>query len=170
VESNPVNREEEYLCDLGAAALLMPAELVKDEYRLEARLEAVEALSRDASVSLEAAGNRLAELSPVPGIFLTFGFDHKPADRPALRRGEVVPKRVRLRYARCAHLDLYLPRFKSASDKSVITAAHQTHAVERATELLPGAEDAGPFLIEAKCYGTDERERVLAVARPPNAI
>lgn len=166
VESNPINREEEYLCDLGAAALLMPTELVKDDYRLEDGLGAVESLSRDARVSLEAAGNRLAELSQVPVVFLTFEYGHKPADRPALRRGEKVPKRVRLRYARCANLDIYLPRFKGASEESVITGAHRNGKLERATEPLPSAEGAGLFAVEAKCYGAEERERVLAVAQP----
>ena len=33
VEAKPLNQEEEYLCDLGAAALLMPASLLQ-EYRL----------------------------------------------------------------------------------------------------------------------------------------
>jgi hypothetical protein len=33
VESKPLNQEEEYLCDLGAAALLMPASLL-DEYEI----------------------------------------------------------------------------------------------------------------------------------------
>jgi Zn-dependent peptidase ImmA (M78 family) len=166
VESNPVNREEEYLCDLGAAALLMPADLISSNYKLSDGLGAIESLSRDADVSLEAAGNRLAELSQEPGAFLTFEYGYKPADRPALRRGESLQKRVRLRYGRTAHLDIYLPRFKSAPDMSPITLARKTGNLERGTEELPGAEGAGPFLIEAKCYGADERERVLAVAQP----
>ena len=166
LESNPINREEEYLCDLGAAALLMPADLVASSYRLCDGLSAVEALSNDAEVSFEAAGNRLAELSDDAGVFMVFGYAHKPADRPALRRGEDVSKRVRLRYARCSKLDLYLPRFKSAEDDSVITSARIRSGIEQATEKLPGAEQAGWFSIEAKRYGSEERERILAVARP----
>jgi Zn-dependent peptidase ImmA (M78 family) len=166
VESNPVNREEEYLCDLGAAALLMPGDLLGDDYHLSDGLSAVEALSTDAEVSLEAAGNRLMSLAEEPAAFMVFQYSHKPADRPALRRGKQVPKRMRLRYARCADVDLYLPRFKSAEDESVVTAAHESGGVERGTERLPGAEAAGSFVVEAKRYGRDERERVLAIATP----
>ena len=166
VESNPVNREEEYLCDLGAAALLMPVELIGDRYRLNGGLGAVEALSSDAQVSLEAAGNRLVSLAQEPGVFMVFGHGHKPADRLALSRGKQVPKRMRLRYARCAGVDVYLPRFKGAETDSVVTAAHESGEVHRGTERLPGAEVAGSFLVEAKRYGKDQRECVLAIATP----
>ena len=167
VESHPVNQEEEYLCDLGAATLLMPASLVQNRYSLvNGGLGDVEKLSRKADVSLEAAGNRLAELSSTPVAFMVFEYGHKPADRPALRRGEVVPKQVRLRYAHCSNLDVYLPRFKGANEKSVIALARNTGAKEMGIEELPGVRDGGLFEIEAKCYGSEDRERVLAVARP----
>jgi Zn-dependent peptidase ImmA (M78 family) len=166
VESNPVNREEEYLCDLGAAALLMPSDLVGDQYDVSDGLSAVEALSSDAEVSLEAAGNRLVSLAEEPTAFMVFAYSHKPADRPTLRRGKQASKRMRLRYARCAGMDLYLPRFKSAEDESVVTAAYESGRVERGAERLPGAEAAEVFVVEAKRYGKDERECVLAVATP----
>ena len=166
VGSNPVNREEEYLCDLGAAALLMPERLIATAYRLSNGLKDIERLSRDAKVSLEAAGNRLAGIAEGPAIFMTFEHGHKPADRTAMRRGESVKKRVRLRYARSAGLDIFLPRFKSADKKSAITLAQESGKLERSTEELPGVSNAGLFAIEAKRYGTDERECVLAVAVP----
>jgi Zn-dependent peptidase ImmA (M78 family) len=166
VESNPVNREEEYLCDLGAAALLMPEELVSDSYRLADGLSEVQRLSSDAEVSLEAAGNRLVGLADEACVFMTFEYGHKPADQPAMRREEFVEKHVRLRYARCAGLDLYLPRFKSADEDSAITEAHRTGKLERGVEALPGSNTGEVFEIEAKCYGADERQRVLAVAVP----
>lgn len=166
VGANPVNREEEYLCDLGAAELLMPAELIIDEYRLSDGIASIKALSRAAKVSFEAAGNRLAALAEEEVVFLVFEHGHKPADQRALRRGERVKKRVRLRYARCAHLDLYLPRFKSVSTDSVIARAYQSGMLERGVETLPGAEEAGRFKVEAKRFGPDHRQRVLAVAQP----
>jgi Zn-dependent peptidase ImmA (M78 family) len=167
VETKPLNQEEEYLCDLGAAALLMPAALVTNRYRLtESGLKAIEKLSNRADVSLEAAGNRLAELSKEPVAFMVFEHGHKPADRPVLRRGSDVEKRVRLRYAHCSELDVYLPRFKSADDDSVITRAHHTGDTENAVEELPGVAGGELFEIEAKRYGSEDLERVLAVARP----
>lgn len=167
VEAKPLNQEEEYLCDLGAAALLMPTALVADKYRLsEGGLKTVEKLSRRADVSLEAAGNRLAELSAQPVAFMVFEHGHKPADRPALRRGKPVEKRVRLRYAHCSGLDVYLPRFKGADDGSAIALAHQTGEIESRVEKLPGVSSGALFDIEAKRYGSEDLERVLAVARP----
>lgn len=49
---DPPNAEEEYLCDLGAAALLMPSDLVAGRYSLDKGLDSVERLARDAKVSL----------------------------------------------------------------------------------------------------------------------
>lgn len=166
VEAKPLNQEEEYLCDLGAAAVLMPASLLSDYRLAEDGLAGVERLSDEAEVSLEAAGNRLAELSEEPVAFMVFEYGHKPADRPALRRGEAVAKQVRLRYAHCSGLDTYLPRFKGAAEGSAITRAHRSGELERGTEKLPGVSGGGLFEIEAHCYGVDQRQRILAVARP----
>lgn len=166
VEAKPLNQEEEYLCDLGAAALLMPASLLGAYSLVRDGLSAVKRLASEAEVSLEAAGNRLAELSAEPVAFMVFEHAHKPADRPALRRGEAVPKQVRLRYAHCSELDVYLPRFKGAAPDSAIARAHHSGKLERGLEELPGVSGAGIFEIEARCYGVEERKRVLAAARP----
>lgn len=162
--SSPRNQEEEYLCDYGAAALLMPKNLVEPRYRAEDGLKAVEALASDAQVSLEAAGNRLVSLSSTPAAFLVMTMGHKPADTPALRRGEDVPKRLRMRYATTGRLDLYLPRYKSARDGSALCRAWEGWEIERGLETLPGAESAGAFRVEAKAYGGDDNKRVLALA------
>jgi Zn-dependent peptidase ImmA (M78 family) len=161
---NGRNAEEEYLCDLGAATLLMPRELVADRYGLDEGLAGVERLARDAQVSLQAAGNRLVSLTDNAGAFLVFEWTHKPADRPALRRGQDVPKRLRLRYGSIAASAAYLPKFKSADDESVFGRAWHGLKRERGRELLPGAERLGPFDVEAQAFGTDNRI-VLATAR-----
>lgn len=160
------NREEEYLCDLGAAALLMPAALVADEYTVRGGLEDVERLSNDAEVSVEAAANRIVSLADEPAVLLCLTWAHKPADRPALRKGKDVPQALRVRYAVTRHLNLYVPKFKSAHDGSVFAAAAVTYDIERAITTLPGVPGAGRFRVEAKRYGTERLERVLAIARP----
>jgi hypothetical protein len=48
---------------------------------------------------------------------------------------------------------------------SAITRARSSGRLERQVESLPGAKDAGRFVVEAKPYGFAGRERVLAVAR-----
>lgn len=159
------NAEEEYLCDLGAAALLMPARLVRDAYTVEGGLREVERLAAEAHVSLEAAANRIVSLASGQAAFLVFEWSHKPADRPALRRGDDVPKRLRLRYATATGIDAYIPRFKGAPEESAFCRAWHGRRLERGAEPLPGAESLGTFEVEAKAYGGDDRRRVLAIAR-----
>lgn len=160
------NREEEYLCDYGAAALLMPTELVADRYSVRGGLADVERLSDDAEVSIEAAANRLVALADEPSVLLCLTRSHKPADRPALRKGEDVPKQLRIRYAVTSHMNLYVPKFKSAPEDGVFAQAAAGSSAVAETTKLPGVEHAGLFRVQAKRYGTDRLERVLAIARP----
>ena len=156
--------EEEYLCDYGAAALLMPRDLVTNEYSITAGLREVERLARDADVSLEAAANRLIELADEPAVLLVFRWGHKPADLPLLRRGEDVPERLRVRYCVARNMRLFLPKYKSADADSVFGRALDSPRVQRAVEPLPGGST--PFQIEAKQYPWWDEQRVIAVAKP----
>lgn len=160
------NREEEYLCDVGAAALLMPAELVAENYTVKGGLVDAERLSTDAEVSVEAAANRIVTLADEPAVLLCLTWSHKPADRPALRKGADVPKRLRVRYAVTKHVNLYVPKFKGCDDGSVFCDAAESSSIERAIATVPGVDPAGLFRIEAKRYGAERLERVLAIARP----
>lgn len=74
-------------------------------------------------------------------------------------------RQMRLRYASCAHLHVYLPRFKGAARDGAVSRARVSGQLERGVEPLPGASSAGEFDVEAKAYGFAGRERVLAVAR-----
>jgi hypothetical protein len=165
-EANPRNREEEYLCDLGAAALLMPRAIVSRRLTGNDGLATVQDLANDANVSLEAAANRVVSLSETPLAFLVLSMSHKPADNPALQRGEDVAKGLRLRYATTSHLDTYLPRYKAAHEASALCRAYRACSIQQGLEPLPGAEPDGLFTVEAKGYGNDQNRRVLALARP----
>jgi hypothetical protein len=166
MDRHAANREEEYLCDLGAAALLMPAELVADHYNVRAGLADVERLSGDAEVSIEAAANRLVALADEPAVMLCLTWSHKPADRSALRKGQLVPPRLRVRYAVASHMSIYIPKFKSVSDDSVFSRAAASSQIVADTTTLPGSERLGIFRIQAKRYGNGPLERVIALARP----
>lgn len=85
------NREEEYLCDVGAAALLMPAELVAENYTVKGGLADAERLSTDAEVSVEAAANRIVTLADEPAVLLCLTWSHKPADAQRCERGATCP-------------------------------------------------------------------------------
>ncbi len=160
--------DEEYLCDLGAASLLMPAELVRDRYSIEQGLSAIEELAADAEVSLEAAGNRLVEFAAPGTGFLVLEVRHKPADQTLLRRGQPVAPRLRVRYAKWSGSRVHVPRFKSADDDSVLVRALQTQTRARGKGSLPGVRER-LFEIEAGCYprgdGSGAYDRVLAVAK-----
>lgn len=157
-------QEEEYLCDFGAAELLMPRELVAEGYSAGRGLKDVERLARDAEVSLEAAANRLIELADSPTLLMVFAMTHKPADQRALRRGEEVEKRLRVRYCAACDLDLFIPKFKSADDGSAVLRALEESGFVRGTESLPGTEQL--FRVEAKDYSLADQRRVLALAWP----
>jgi hypothetical protein len=162
---NSTNREEEYLCDYGAASLLMPADLVRSEYDASEGLASVVRLAADAEVSLEAAGNRLTSLASAPLVFLVLGMSHKPADTPALRRGEAVAERLRLRYATTANAEVFLPRYKSAQDGGVLARAWEQRGMVSGVEQLPGYQETR-FRVQAKAFGVDSGRRVLALAWP----
>jgi IrrE N-terminal-like domain len=155
---------EEYLCDLGAATLLMPRELVAGAYSVAGGLRDIERLAADAEVSLEAAANRLVALADEPVAVLVLRWGHKPADSPALRRGQAVPERLRLRYALTHDLDVFVPKYKSADDDSVFVRALASAKIQRALEPLPGGRV--PFRVEAKQYPWWDELRVIALARP----
>ena len=160
------NKEEEFLCDVGAAALLMPRDLVERDYAVRNGLPDAERLAADAEVSVEAAANRLIALADEPCVLLCLTWSHKPADRPALRKGEPVPKALRVSYALTNHLDLYVPKFKSAPEDSVFARARTSPIIQSDTTTLPGVGRAGLFRVQAKRYGNDNLERVLALGRP----
>src|SRR6266567_1115329 len=165
----PGRSEEEYLCDFGASLLLMPAELIKDRYRLEKGLKTIEQLANDAQVSLEAAGNRLVGISGRPAAFLVLEVGHKPADARAIRQGLKVEPKLRVRYGTLTGIRGYVPRFKSVPENSAYQQALLKRSIVSAAGTLPGA-DRPSFRIEAGWYprseGDREIPRVLAVALP----
>ena len=77
-----------------------------------------------------------------------------------------MPKRLRVRYAVASHMNLYIPKFKSADDESVLCKAAGSPQTVAQTSTLPGAQRLGLFRIQAKRYGNDRLERVIAIARP----
>lgn len=160
--------EEEYLCDRGAAALLMPASSLGALYEAGRGLGDVERLASAARVSLEAAAIRLVTLAERPLVFMVFDWAHKPADIPRLRRGEEPDKKLRIRYGLAAGLVLRIPRFVSAPVESIFVRALEANKPVRGVSGIPGVSSERRFLVEAKAYGRSEpgERRVLALAAP----
>lgn len=163
--------EEEYLCDYGAAELLMPAQmLVGSRHDLRQGLAAIEDLAQDAAVSLEAAGNRLVSLSQEQVVFLVLEVGHKPADARPLARGEAVAPRLRVRYSTSSpELPLFIPRHKSADLESPLVSALATERSVIGVGPIPGIGSRA-YRMEAKAYPFQLNgapvERVLALAWP----
>jgi hypothetical protein len=63
-------------------------------------------------------------------------------------------------------MNLFMPKFKGAAEDSVFCEAARAFSVVAETATLPGVESAGKFRVQAKRYGNDDRERVIAIARP----
>jgi hypothetical protein len=163
--SYTVRDEEEYLCDRGAASLLMPATLVAGDYNVASGLDDVEQLSEDADASLEAAGNRLVALADTAALMLVLEVAHKPADRTALRRGKPVEPRLRVRYCASNGVNVFVPRHKSAADDSIFVQALAQRERLTGRTYLPGAEKLGLVEVECKSYPYADRERVIAIVR-----
>jgi len=156
--------QEEYLCDVGAAALLMPRSLLLNRFSAGRGLSAVENLAAEAEVSLEAAGNRLVSLSQTPALFLVFEVMNKPADRSDVRRGVSVEPRLRVKYAAARGAGLYVPRYKSADANSAFVRALGQKGIVRGIERPPGLSSGPEYTVEAKAYPRGEVQRVLAMA------
>lgn len=76
-EGDSDSREEEFLCDIGAAALLMDARFLQEYLkRFPLSIELLQKVVRDFDVSLHAATRRIAELAEVPIAFVIWERDH----------------------------------------------------------------------------------------------
>lgn len=156
---------EEYLCDHGAAMLLMPTSIVAAHYKIEDGLAAVKTLKNDAQVSWEAAGIRMVKMSDVPSAFMVLEVGHKPADMKRLRRGEGVEPELRVKYGISNGLP-FIPRFKSVARDSVFAEALTSDRVVSRLDVLPGVL-AMKVHVEAFCIAgkdSDAGGRVLALA------
>lgn len=159
-ERNPPNRQEEYLCDLGAAALLMPRDLVRGRFDPRDGFEEVERLAEAAHVSVEAAANRLVAVSEEPVVLVCMSYANEPADWPRIRRGDVVFPRLRVRYAASRMVPVSVPRFESPDERSPLAEAAR-YLGGRTTDRLPGV-NRPLFDIDARVYG----DRTFAFAWP----
>ena len=136
-ERNPPNRQEEYLCDLGAGALLMPRDLVRGRFDPRVGFEAAHRLAQAAHVSLEAAANRLVAVSDEPVVLLCMSHMHAPEERRLIRQGDSPFERLRVRYAAAHIVPVSVPRFASPDAGSELAEAAMYHG-GRVIDRLPG--------------------------------
>jgi hypothetical protein len=154
-ERNPPNRQEEYLCDLGAGALLMPRDLIRGLFDPRDGFEAVQRLAEAAHVSLEAAANRLVAVSEEPVVLLCMSHMHAPWERRLIRQGDSPFERLRVRYAAAHNVPVSVPRFASPDPGSELAEAAMYHGGQ-VTDRLPGVNlplfDINVWVYEDRTY------------------
>ena len=136
------DHELEYLCDVGAAEILLPAEdFGSDLAVFGSTLHAVSALRERYRASREAVVRRMVQLGPgqTAAVFLEYRL--KPSEKAAMRqlsfRGMDDAPRPKLRIAYAVpseRFTVFLPPHKSIPDTSCVHRALETGEVETAEE------------------------------------
>lgn len=161
--------EEEYLCDHGAAALLMPSRVIQGYFDAGRGVRDIERLAKAARVSLEAAGIRLTMLASVPTIFVVLERMSEPTVTSGASGTGAVDLGLRVRYSYAMGTDWRVPRFSRVPRDSVYAEALSRLVPVRGIGGLPGRPAGRRVLAEAKAYpdpGRVEGRRVLALLRP----
>lgn len=178
-----INKEEEYLCDLGARELLLPAS--RFARHLESLDTGIKGLFRLVDIfdaSLEATGIRMAQLSKLPVAVLILEpamtraqkkwLEIEPFQPPLFPLPPKVepPWRLRVKYAATSDtFGAYIPRRKSAPLGSIIARALEEGEVE-AIGPLGLVRSQRPYRVEARllAYRSSHEvvDRVIAVAMP----
>lgn len=143
--------QEERLCDLGAAELLMPAAALAEHLPAAPSMEDVLWVANVCDTGIEAAARRVLDLSGIPGSVVVLEPSHKPSEDRDLRRRRqepalpgfefVAPRpRLRVKYAIDAGLGK-IWKMKSFDDSSELAQDVLGGGVDATIEtgLLPGA-------------------------------
>jgi Zn-dependent peptidase ImmA (M78 family) len=167
--------QEEYLCDVGAAELLMPAATVIAMLPPQPTMEDVLAVSGVCNSSVEATARRVIELSGIPGAVVVLEPSLKPTEMRMLAKREQSPsflglgadlpvRKLRVRYATGQGM-AYIPPAKSVDDGCPLANILATGSAEFVglTGLLPRelavSARAMPFYRRGELV-----ERVVAIA------
>jgi Zn-dependent peptidase ImmA (M78 family) len=134
------SRLEEYLCDLGAAELLLPRKLFLAALPPQPCLDDVIELAAVFEASLEATAIRLVSLAAAPTALVVLEPAWKPVEQRELARratqpalagleGELPPKRLRVRWAYGPKMTT-IPKHKSVDDASPLATVLETGGVD----------------------------------------
>lgn len=178
-----MHREEEYLCDLGARELLLPASrFARHLESLPLGIEALFTLAETFDASLEATGIRIAQLSKSPLAIIIL----EPGVTKAQKRHSEIealqpplfalppkvepPWKLRVKYAATSEtFGAHIPFRKSAPPGSIIARALDDGEAEGIGPLRL-IRSQRPYRVEARLlpYASSNRviDRVIAVAMP----
>jgi Zn-dependent peptidase ImmA (M78 family) len=175
------NQFEEYLCDIGAAELLLPRKPFLAVLPAQPDIDDVIELADVFDASLEATAIRIVNLATVPMALVVLEPAWKPAEQRELARraiqpalagleSETPPKKLRVRWAYGPRIAT-IPKHKSVDDTSSLANVLQTGGADYlgATGLTGGA-----FQVSARrlpySRGGDLIDRVLVLLRDPTGV
>jgi uncharacterized protein DUF955 len=165
--------ELEYLCDVGAAEILLPAEEFESDLAVSgSTLRAVPALRGRYQASREAIVRRMVQLGSerTAAVFLEYRL--KPSEKAAMRQlsfvgmHEAPQPKLRIAYVvPSERFTVFLPPHKSIPDESCVYRALETGDVETAEENW-GVSELPPCRVEAMSMppGDDAEASLRAVA------
>jgi Zn-dependent peptidase ImmA (M78 family) len=169
---------EEYLCDLGAAELLLPREPFLAVLPAQPRIDDVINLAATFTASLEATAIRAVNLAGVPMALVVLEPAWKPAEQRELARratqpalagldGGPPPKKLRVRWAYGPKMAT-IPKHKSVDDASPLAAVLETGGVDYrgATGLAGGTLQVSARHLPYHREGAPV-DRVLVLLRGP---
>jgi hypothetical protein len=166
---------EEYLCDIGAAELLLPREPFTRLCPDRAKMSDVVKLARTFDSSIEATARRAVSLASTPMHMVVLQQRLKPIELRQLRQRALpglefpVPvPRLRVVYA-VSNRNLYIPKHKSADPDSPLADSLITGTASFVgpTGLTPGTFEVSAQHLPYRNNVGHRIERVIALLRPP---
>ncbi len=166
-------RLEEYLCDLGAATLLMPESAIREEMPAAPTMTDVLWLAQQCGTSIEATARRVVDLAAIPGSVVVLQPNLKPAEwrrvihdrhAPAIPGLEQpLPKpRLRVHWSVDRGVGKIWPH-KSVDDSSPLAQVFDREIdFEGETGLLPGKHVVSARYLPYQ-RGSERVERVVAI-------
>jgi Zn-dependent peptidase ImmA (M78 family) len=175
------NQLEEYLCDLGAAELLLPRQPFLAALPAQPRIDDVIELAAVFAASLEATAIRMVNLATIPMALVLLEPAWKPAEQRELARratqpalagleSESPPKKLRVRWAYGPRMAT-IPKHKSVDDASPLANVMETGGVDYrgATGLTAGTYQVSARHLPYHREGTPIA-RVLVLLRDPTGM
>lgn len=165
---------KEWLCNRGAADLLMPPTVFEARARADGvSFSAAQKLARAFTVSATAALVQLARLAPTPHAVVLWRMKHKKADEPLKNHptqlslfGAPAPgpaKKLRVEWVLRGQNGFLIPQNKSVPEQSVIFAAWQGGQFTAGEEYLDLGAVQGRIRSENLPFETENERSVLSL-------
>ena len=166
---------KEWLCNRGAADLLMPPKVFETRAREEGvSFNTAQKLSRAFGVSSTAALVQLARLAPNPHAVVLWRMKHKKADEAHQTHptqltlfGEIPnngpAKKLRVEWVLRGQNGLLIPQNKSVPEESIIYAAWRDRQFTSGEEVLDLGAAQGVFRSENLPFEAEGERRVLSL-------